>query len=116
MEERIKALIKAATTLRPVIFDEEEAKNTFPCITFHFYNESGAVFGAGKANTETAYCQIDFWYKERTEVIKQAISNVKSAIIQESTFTYPERDYIFETDKKMHHTYFTFQLIKKEGE
>ncbi len=116
MEERIQAILEAATTLRPIILDEGQAKDNFPCITFHFYNEEGAVFGAGKAKIEKASCQIDFWYKVTTEEVKQAVKDIKQAIINISTFTYPKKDGNFEADKKIHHTYITFDLIKKGGE
>lgn len=116
MEDRIMQILKGATTLRPILSDEGQAKDNFPCITFHFYMEKGEVFGGGKIKTETASCQIDFWYKVKTETVEQAIKAVKQALAEETTFTYPEKDYIFEADKKIHHTYFTFNLIKKAGE
>jgi hypothetical protein len=116
MEDRIMEFLKAATTLRPIIFDEGQGKNIFPCITFHFYNESGAIFGAGKAVEEIAGCQIDFWYKSKTEAVKQSIIAVKQAIVNDTTFTHPNKEHVFETDTKIYHTYFTLQLIKKAGE
>ncbi len=116
MEDRIKAFIEDCTTLRPVKFDEGQGKNIFPCITFHFFSDTGAVFGSGKAGIEVTSCQVDFWYKAKTEEIKQAIAAIKQAIVNETTFTHPEKGHLFETDNKIYHTYFTFQLIKKEGE
>lgn len=116
MDDRIEEILKIATTLRPIIFDEGQGKNIFPCITFHFYNETGAVYGSGKAVEETAGCQIDFWYKAKTEAVKQAIADVKQAIVNETKFTHPEKGHLFETDTKIYHTYFTFTLIKERDE
>jgi hypothetical protein len=116
MENRIMEFLEVATNLRPILFDEGQGKNVFPCITYHFYSDEGAVFGSGKAEIEKASCQVDFWYKVKSEEIKQAITAVKQAIVNETTFTHPVKEHIFETDKKIYHTYFTFELIKKEGE
>jgi hypothetical protein len=116
MEDRIMDFLEAATTLQPIIFDEGQGKNIFPCITYHFFTDSGAVFGSGKATEEVASCQVDFWYKVKTNAIKEAISSVKQAIVNETTFTQPDKQHLFENDTKIYHTYLTFQLIKKEGE
>lgn len=120
MEDRIMDFLKDATTLRPIVFDEGQAKDIWPCITFHFFSDSGAVYGSGKAEIETASCQVDFWYKKKTSdkygQINDRIQEVKQAIVNETTFTHPDKEHIFETDTKIYHTYFTFQLIKKAGE
>lgn len=116
MEDRIKEFLESVTTLRPINVDEGEGKDIFPSITFHFYNETGIVFGAGKAAVETASCQIDFWYRKKTEEIKQAMQDIKQAIINESTFSCPVKEGNYEADKKIYHTHYTFELIKKGGE
>ena len=116
MEDRIKEFLESATTFKPVIEDAGQEKDIFPCITFHIYQEEGAVFGGGKPEIETASCQVDFWYEVKTEEIKQAIKEVKQALSNEKTFTYPLKGHLYENDKGIHHTYFTFNLIKKAGE
>jgi hypothetical protein len=120
VEDRIKEFLEGATTLRPIIYDEGQAKNIWPCITFHFYADEGAVFASGKAEIETVNCQVDFWYKAKTSSkygeIKDRIQEVKQAIVNEKTFTHPKKGHMLETDTKIYHTYLTFELIKKGGE
>jgi hypothetical protein len=116
MEERIKLFLENATTLRPIIIDEGTAKNVFPCITLHFYNENGALFGGGNATEETASCQIDFWYKVKSPDVTNTISEVKEKIKNERTFSFPKKETLIETDTKLYHTYLTFDLIKESGE
>jgi hypothetical protein len=115
MEDRIKEFLETAISKEiPVLADSLPGANT--CITFHFFNEGGAVFGGGKATLEKASCQVDIWYQVKNDKIKRVISNLKNALKSERTFSYPVKDYIYEPDKRMHHTYFTFELIKKESE
>jgi hypothetical protein len=114
MEDRIKALLETAINKEiPVLADS--LPGCIPCVTFHFFNE-GAAFGGGKAVIETASCQVDIWYQAKNEKIKRVISNLKNALKSERTFSYPTKEYNHEPDKKVHHTYFTFELIKKESE
>jgi hypothetical protein len=112
MEERIIALL--TNDFIPVLEDTES--DIFPCITFHFYNEDGALYAGGNATEETASCQIDFWYKAKTPVVMNAITVIKKAIMNKKTFSFPKKESLYETDTKIHHTYLTFDLIKESGE
>lgn len=115
MTEKIKTILETAVNkTMPVL--EDSLPNVFPCITFHFYNEGGAIFGGGKAIEETVMCQVDIWYKTKTTVVDTAIKNIKQAIINEKGFTHPRKEYDYETDKKIHHTYFNFEMIIESEE
>jgi hypothetical protein len=119
MEEKLKALLETAVTVNgiktiPVL--DEPARDLFACITFHFYNETGSVYGAGKATEETASAQVDFWYSTKTDVVKNAIKAVKTAITNEKYYSWPVKESLFDTTAKKYHTYFTFDLIKESEE
>lgn len=113
--DKIKAMLESAVN-KAMPVREDALPDVFPCITFHIYNESGSVFGAGKATEETAMCQVDIWYKTKTTVVDTAIKNIKQAIINEKEFTHPRKEYDFEADKKIHHTYFNFEMILESEE
>jgi len=113
VETKVKNILDGATTI-PVI--ELEVPNIFPCVTFHFYNENGSLFGAGTATEETASCQVDIWSKVKTDAVKLAIKSIKQAIISEKYFSYPTMENTYETATKIFHTYINFELIKEREE
>lgn len=112
MEERMIALL--TNEFIPVLEDTET--DIFPCITFHFYNETGAVFGCGKATEETASCQVDFWYHTKDSQITEAIKVITNKIKNDNKMSYPKKETVFEKDTRLYHTYVTFDLIKESGE
>lgn len=115
MTDKIKAMLESAVN-KAMPVREDALPDVFPCITFHIYNESGSVFGAGKVTEETAMCQIDIWYKTKTALVETAIKNIKQAIINTNSFSHPRKEYDYETDKKIHHTYFNFEFIVESEE
>ncbi|MDF2609048.1 MAG: hypothetical protein K0R92_522 [Lachnospiraceae bacterium] len=116
MEERIKTFIETAISNNTIPVLPDAVPGIIPCVTFHFYYDGGAVYGSGVPTEETASCQIDFWYYVKSSEILKAIKDTKQAIISEKTFSNPIKDNLFENDKKLHHTYFTFELIKESEE
>jgi hypothetical protein len=116
VETKVEDLLKAAVQGLKVPVIDKAFPDVFPCITFHFYNESGALFGAGTATEEDAMCQVDIWYKVKTEFVKTAIAAIKQAIINERYFSFPKMETVQETATKIHHTYINFELIKESEE
>ncbi len=113
MEDKVFDILKGATTV-PVI--KEAYPSIFPCLTFHFYNDGGALFGSGTATEEGASCQVDIWYKVKNESVKSAITSLKQAIKNERYFAYPRCETTYETNTKIYHTYINFDLIKESEE
>lgn len=110
MEDKIKELLEKVSLI-PVL--DKAYPNLYPSITFHMYSESGALFGNGEATEEVISCQVDIWEKEtKTEKGKKSIKNIKQAIRGEKYFTYPEFDYNFENDAKIHHSFFNFKILR----
>lgn len=114
MEDKIKTLLESLNT--GIIVLEDALPNNFPCITFHFYNETGTLFGSGTATEEGANCQVDIWYKVKTNKVKSAVKAIKQAIINERYLSYPTKETIFETATKIYHTYFNFEIINESEE
>lgn len=111
MEIKIKALLKAVTTLHVL---DKGYPDIFPCVTFHLYGESGALFGKGTATEEKISCQVDIWCKVKSTVIDAEIKKIKQAIVAEKYFAYPTKDYDYETVTKIHHTNINFELLESE--
>lgn len=103
-----------SVSLIPVV--DEAKPDIGPCITFHFFSETGALFGGGAATEESASCQVDIWYKKKEEKVSTTIARIKRAIADNRLCSYPEKDYIYESGNKIHHTYFTFNLIIESEE
>lgn len=116
METKVKNLLDAATIETNIPVIEEALPDVFPCVTFHFYSENGTLFGAGTATEEGAKCQIDIWYKVKSDDVKLAIKAIKQAIVNEKYFSYPQMESTQETATKIYHTYITFELIKESEE
>lgn len=116
METKIFELLKTAVKGTNVPVIEEAYPNIFPCVTFHLYNESGALFGSGTATEEGASCQVDIWYKAKNDDVKSAIASTKQAIANERYFAYPSTETTYETNTKIYHTYINFDLIKESEE
>lgn len=114
MEDKVFNLLKGATTLN--VLKEAATGITPPYVTFHFYNDGGALFGSGTATEEGASCQVDIWYKVRNDAVKSAITSLKQAIKNEKYFSYPTIEGNYETNTKIYHTYITFDLIKESEE
>lgn len=114
MDEKLKSLLEAATVNIPVL--DDAAPGIFPCVTFDFYTETGALFGEGTAQEEIAECQVDVWYKKKDDNAKSTIKAIKAALVSEKTYMYPVQDHVFDQTRKMHHTYFTFEVIKESEE
>lgn len=114
METKVENILKAAVIGTNVPVINKDYPDVWPCITFHFYNENGALFGAGTATEEGASCQVDIWYNVKTDEVKLAVKNIKNALVKEKYFTYPTKESVYETDKKIYHTYFLFDLIESE--
>lgn len=112
MEDRIKALLENAITGIPVI--DKPFPDIFPCVTFHLYMENGLLFGGGSATEETVSCQVDIWYKVKNDSIKAEIKKIKQAIASQKYCTYPQMGYMYETNTKIHHTYFAFECLEME--
>jgi hypothetical protein len=110
MEERIKALLKSATSV--TVLDEPKP-GVFPCVTFHLFGLDGALFGGGKSTEEIGSCQVDIWYQKKSQDIKTEIKNISEMIKNQNSFSYPVMDYSYENSTKMHHTYYTFELLKE---
>jgi hypothetical protein len=108
VEDDIKTML-GDTSLVPVLPDG--IPDIIPCVTFHFFSETGALFGAGKATEEAASCQVDIWYQVKSDEIKSTISGIKEAIKNKRTYSYPMKGYIYEPGSRVHHTYFTFEII-----
>ena len=108
MEDELKSMLKSAS-LVPVL--DDDVPDMIPCVSFHFFSENGDLFGAGDATEEIASCQVDIWSYEKSNKIKSTISNIKEAIKNKSIYSNPVKGYIYESDKKVHHTYFTFEII-----
>lgn len=113
MEDKIKSLLESATTIKVL---ESASPDIFPSITFHIYNEDGALFGGGKATEERASCQVDIWYKVKNSAVKIAINSIKQAIITERQFTHPSKETMFENDKGIYHTHMNFEFILESEE
>lgn len=112
MEDKIKELLENVSLI-PVL--DKAYPNIYPSITFHLYGENGALFGDGDAIEEVVSCQVDIWEKEtKTTRGKQTIKNIKQVIREEKYFTYPEFDYNFENDTKIHHSFFYFKILRTE--
>lgn len=111
VEAKIKSILDDATTI-PVL--EKAFPEVWPSITFHLYGEDGALFGGGLATEETVSCQVDIWYKAKNDSVKSEIKKIKSALKNQKYFTYPQKGYIYETNNKIHHTYFTFECLETE--
>ena len=114
MEDKIQALLKNTVdeSILPVL--EKAYPDIFPSITFHLYNEGGALFGSGNATEESASCQIDIWYKVKKDNIKAEINKIKQAIINEKYFSHPTKETVIETGTKIYHTYIIFELLETE--
>ena len=110
METKVKNILDTATTILVI---DEALPDIFPCVTFHLYSEGGSLFGSGTATEESASCQVDIWYKIKTEAVKMAISDIKRAITNERYFSFPQMESTFETVTKIYHTYINFELIKE---
>ena len=115
MESRIKAFLGLAVDKKILPTLTIPTPNIYPCITFHLYNESGELFGQGKATEEKASCQIDIWYKVKTVAILDEISQLKQSIIDEQYFSYPTKNTDYETTTKIYHTYFNFEVLENGG-
>lgn len=113
MEIKLERILKNVTTL-PVL--DIAYPNIFPCITYHFYLESGALFGLGIAEEEKASCQIDVWYKKKTSDIKAEIKKIKQAIVDEKLYSFPNMETTQETGTKIYHTHINFELVKESEE
>jgi len=109
-ETKVKTLLDNATTILVI---ETALPDIFPCVTFHFYSEDGTLFGSGTATEEGASCQVDIWYKVKTEAVKIGIKAIKQAIINEKYFSHPKMETTHETATKIYHTYINFELIKE---
>ncbi len=115
MEDKLKSILEHAVENKiPVI--EAAVPDVFPCITFHFYNVSGYLFGGGTATEVGAKCQVDLWYNKRTEPMKSAIKALKQAIINEKEYLYPQMETSQEAGTKKWHTYFNFEVIIESEE
>lgn len=115
MEDKIKDFLEQATTAQVLEYGKS-LPNIWPCVTFHLYNESGALFGSGTATEEGASCQVDIWYKVKNDAVKSAIASLKQAIKNERYFSYPTMETSYETNTKIYHTYINFDLIKESEE
>ena len=113
MEERIERILKSATTI-PVL--DEPKPGILKCVTFHLFGISGGLFGGGKAAEEYGSCQVDIWYQKKTHEVKEEIKKIRETIKGQSSFSYPEMSYIYDQGNKIHHTYFTFELLKESEE
>jgi hypothetical protein len=113
VETKVENLLKQAVTGLKIPVIDKPAPGAFPCITFHFYNEDGSLFGAGTATEEGAMCQVDIWYNVKSEAIKTAIKAIRQAIINERNFAFPQMDTLYEEVKKIYHTHINFELIKE---
>ena len=111
MEDKIKTLLENATVGTGIKVLTDALPNIFPSITFHFYDESAALYGKGKATEETVNCQIDLWYKVKIPSISTVKQNIKSAIISDNHFTHPSITTSYETGTKIYHTHFDFEAL-----
>jgi hypothetical protein len=111
VETKIKVILEAATTI-PIL--DKAYPDIFPSITFHLYGENGALFGGGSATEETVSSQVDIWYKAKNDFIKEEIKKIKQALNNQKYITYPQKGYMYETNNKIHHTYFTFECLETE--
>lgn len=116
MENKVESLLKTAVigTKIPVI--DKAYPDVFPSVTFHFYSENGILFGSGTVTQEGASCQVDIFYKVKTEAVKTAIKSIKQAVIKERYFAYPTMETTYESGTKIYHTYINFELIKESEE
>lgn len=113
MKEKIEEILKAVSKISVL---DDTLPNKFPCVTWHFYNEYGILYGKGKATEEQVSCQVDIWYKkeQNNEAVRETIKNIKSAIVNELYFTHPIKNMTYEEDKKLHHIYFNFDVLLEE--
>jgi len=114
MENKIETFLKSLNLKTPVL--DLPFPNIYPCITYHIYMENGALFGAGTATEKGAMCQADIWYKAKNSAVKREIDSVEKAIKNEKYFSYPSKGMDYETNTKIYHTYFNFELINESGE
>ena len=94
----------------PILWQRRPDK--FPGITYHFFNETGELYGDGDYFTESVACQIDIWSKnDYTEIKKQ----VKSAM-KEAGFLFSNATDTYEKDVDIYHCVLTFNLYYESEE
>ncbi|SDL20548.1 hypothetical protein [Natronincola ferrireducens] len=83
-----------------------------PCISYHFFNEQGILYGDGEELTGSISCQVDIWSRNNfTDIKKQVKSAMKSA-----GFLFSHADENFEEDVKLHHCFLVFNFYYRESE
>ncbi|SHF13500.1 hypothetical protein SAMN02745784_02921 [Tissierella praeacuta DSM 18095] len=94
----------------PVLWQIRPGK--FPGISYHFFNESGILFGDGEVERMTVSCQVDIWSKDGHENIKKEVKK----LMKKSRFLEPYSYDGYEKEVKLYHTVMVFNYHYKEGE
>lgn len=82
-----------------------------PSATVEVYNESGGLFGDGKASNDIGYVQIDLWYPNSPKGKEQrdtAANVLKQALIATNKYTHPEIHRYYDTTALKYRATFKF--------
>lgn len=85
-----------------------------PSATVEIYNESGGLFGEGKAVNDIGYVQIDLWYQNTVQgksARDAATTLLKQKLIEENKYTHPEIHRYYDTTAKKYRATFKFSGI-----
>ncbi|WP_315122338.1 hypothetical protein [uncultured Clostridium sp.] len=77
---------------------------TLPGITYHFFDESGELFGEGQETLSMTSCQIDIWSKDNYTDLKK---NVRK-IMKSNGFLFANGFDSFEADVNIYHKTLVF--------
>lgn len=85
-----------------------------PSATVEVHNESGGLFGDGKASNDIGYVQIDLWYPKSPKGKEQRDTDtnlLKQALIATNKYTHPEIHRYYDTTALKYRATFKFSGI-----
>lgn len=111
MENEIIDLVKSTLN---ITCSDLSGTLLIPSATVEIYNESGGVFGDGKARNDIGYVQIDLWYQNSLngKAARDAATQLlKQALIETNKYTHPEIHRYYDTTAKKYRATFKFSGI-----
>lgn len=96
----------------------QERPTTFPGITYHFFGESGELYGDGNIQNESVSCQIDIWVEKNANTVSdynRIKKEVKSAM-KEAGFLFSSATDSYEDEVKLYHCVLIFNFYYESEE
>lgn len=84
-----------------------------PGISYHFFNESGILFGDGETKRSIVSCQIDIWFRRKEDV---NLKNKVKKTMKNAGFLEPNSYTVYDDKVNLYHTVMVFNYNYEESE